>query len=194
MDNRIISQIKRGLKITGDYLISLIIFGIFSSIVFSLAQNNLETGIFIFSIVIFLVMFSMIYTSMSDTAFREKRPQYKINPSPYKGFLYGIIGASPILILQLLYYIIQVDEILLTLKRRVLQALTGPLYWLASLISQEIWAYHVVLVIIPLIAGLGYLAGYHEFYITRKLKIFEKLKKKKEKPMKNAKQPGSIRR
>lgn len=182
MDNKISSQIKRSLKVTADYFISLVIFGIFSSLVFSLAKDNLETGLFIFSIVIFLIMFSMIYTNMSDIAFREKRPQYNINPPPYKGFLYGLIGIIPVFLLQLLYYVIQVGEDLIILKKRLLQALTGPLYWLASLLSPDIWIYHAVLLVIPVIAGLGYMAGHYDFYIMRKLKIFDKLKKKAKKP------------
>ena len=56
----------------------------------------------------------------------------------------------------------------------------SPLYWLASIISHDEWAYHVVLLVIPIIAGLGYLSGYHEFYIIKKLKIFDKLRKKQE--------------
>ncbi len=178
MDNKVSSQIRRGLKITTDYSITLVIFVIFLSIVFNVAKNNLETGVFIFSILIFLILFSMLYTNMSDVAFKEKRPQYGLNPSPYKGFLYGLIGMLPILVLQLLNYVIPYEEKLLTLQRRILQGLTGPLYWLASLISEEPWAYHLVLLVIPMIAGLGYLAGHHEFFITRKLKIFNKKKTK----------------
>ncbi len=176
MDNKVSSQIRRGLKITTDYSITLVIFVIFLSIVFNVAKNNLETGVFIFSILIFLILFSMLYTNMSDVAFKEKRPQYGLNPSPYKGFLYGLIGMLPILVLQLLNYVIPYGEKLLTLQRRILQGLTGPLYWLASLISEETWAYHLVLLVIPIIAGLGYLAGHHEFFIMRKLKIFNKKK------------------
>ena len=37
-----------------------------------------------------------------------------------------------------------------------------------------------MLLVIPIIAGLGYLSGYHEFYIIKKLKIFDKLRKKQE--------------
>lgn len=177
MDNTIKSQIRRGLKIATDYSITLVVFAIFLSIVFNVAKNNLQTGVFIFSILIFLILFSMIYTNMSDVAVKEKRPQYGIHPSPYKGFLYGFIGMLPILVLQLTYYVIPYGEKLLTLQRRILQGITGPLYWLASLISEEAWAYHLVLLVIPVIAGLGYLAGHHEFYILRKLKIFNKKKK-----------------
>lgn len=180
MDNKISSQIKRGLKITTDYLITLAMFVIFLSIVLNIAKNNMEVGIFIFSILIFIILFSMIYNNMSDIAFREKRPQYGLNPSPYKGFLYGFIGTLPILVLQLLYYLINFGENFATLQRRLLQGVTGPLYWLASLISEETWAYHLVLLVIPVIAGLGYLAGHYEFYITRKLKIFDFLMKKKQ--------------
>lgn len=182
MDNKVSSQIKRALRITGDYFITLILFGVFSSIVFSIANDNIERGIYVFSIIIFLILFAMIYTNMSDIAFKEKRPQYNINPPPYKGFLYGIIGTVPIFVFQLLYYladaVLYIPEELFTLKRRVLQAFTGPLYWLAKIISNEIWAYHAVLLVIPVIAGLGYLAGYYEFYIMKKLKVFNKIKNK----------------
>lgn len=181
MDNSVWSQIKRGLKITGDYLTVLLIFGVFSSIALSIFKNDLEKGIFIFSIIMFLLMFLMMYSNMRDMAFREKRPQYNINPPPYKGFLYGTIGVLPILLVQLLYYIISVPEGYLTIKRRVLQALAGPLYWIAKLISNEVWAYHLVLLIIPVIAGLGYMAGFHDFYIMRKIKILNKLNKKTKK-------------
>lgn len=181
MDNKISSQIKRGLKIFADYIVALIIFGVFSSVVVSLFKENLETGITVFSVVIFLIMMPVIYTDMRDIAFKEKRPQYNINPPPYKGFLYGVIGTLPILVIQLVYYLVSVPEDFLTLKRRVLQAFTAPLYWLARLISHDEWAYHVVLLVIPLIAGLGYLAGFYNFYIMKKLKIFEKLKKKDQK-------------
>jgi len=183
MDNKVSSQIKRALRVTGDYFISLILFGVFSSIVFSIAKENIERGIYIFSIIIFLILFSMVYTNMSSIAFKEKRPQYNINPSPYKGFFYGLVGTIPIFLIQLLYYLVDlvvfIPEDLLTLKRRVLQAFTGPFYWLAKMISNETWAYHAVLLIIPVIAGLGYLAGHYEFYIMKKLKIFNKLKSKK---------------
>jgi len=189
MDNKVGSQIKRALRVTGDYIISLVLFGVFSSIVLSIAKENIERGIYIFSIIIFLLMFSMIYSNMSNIAFKEKRPQYNINPSPYKGFFYGIIGTVPIFIIQLLYYladiVIYIPKEFLTIKRRVLQAFTGPLYWLAKLISHEIWAYHVVLIVIPLIAGLGYLAGHYEFYIMKKLKIFNKFKNKDKNKRKN---------
>lgn len=167
---------------TGDYFVTLIVFGIFSSVIFSLAKDNLEKGITIFSIIMFLILFSMIYSNMNDVAFKEKRPQYKINPSPYKGFFYGFLAVLPIFVVQLLYYVVRLDENLLIFKRRVLQVLTAPLYWLASLISGDVWAYHLVLLVIPVIAGLGYLAGYHEFYITSKMKIFNKLKQQLKKP------------
>ena len=180
MDNKVWSQIKRGLRITGDYIVALIIFGIFSSIVFSFFKENLETGITIFSVIIFLLMFSMMYTSMSDTASREKRPQYNINPPPYKGFLYGAIGTLPILLVQLIYYLVSVPEEFLTMKRRVLQAFTAPLYWLAKLISHDEWAYHAVLLVIPVIAGLGYMAGFYDFFIMKKLGLFNKKKNNKD--------------
>lgn len=180
MDNRLWSQIKRALKITGDYFLVLVIFGIFSSVVFSFFKENLETGITIFSVLIFLLMSAMIYTDMSDMAFREKRPQYNINPSPFKGFMYGVIGTVPVFLVQLVYYIVNVADDFLLFKRRVLQAFTAPLYWLAKLISHDEWAYHVVLLVIPVIAGLGYMAGYYGFYVTKKLKIFEKLRIKQD--------------
>ena len=89
------------------------------------------------------------------------------------------IGMLPVLILQLVNISFLYGDRLFTFERRVLQGLTSPLYWLASLISDQSWVYHLVLLVIPIIAGLGYLAGHYEFYIMRRLKIFNKFNKAK---------------
>ena len=57
MDNKVGSQIKRALRVTGDYFVSLIIFAVFSSIVFGIAKENIEKGFMYFQSLFFLLCF-----------------------------------------------------------------------------------------------------------------------------------------
>ena len=98
MDNKLSSQIKRGLKITTNYLLAVIVFGVFLMPILTLFENSNETAVFVYSIIIFLLMTPTIYIEMSRLAFKEKRPQYNINPSPFKGVYYGFIGVIPLIL------------------------------------------------------------------------------------------------
>ena len=94
---------------------------------------------------------------MKDIAIKEKRPQYNINPSPYKGVLYGLAGILPILIPILVYPFLQISELI---KLRFLQGYTAPLYWFTRLFGDAYWSFIMALFILPFIALLGYLSGH----------------------------------
>lgn len=185
MDNRVISQIKRGLRVTTGYLTALIIFAVFSMTVISFAKNDVSAGMIWLSVITFLLMFFSVYTEMRDTAFKEKRPQYDINPPPFKGLLYGIIGIAPLVIVEIVLMLIKVPEDLLVLKRRVWQGFASPLYWIARLFGNTPVCYILAFIVVIIIAGLGYYAGYKGVYpaaaIRRKLGLNKKVKKAEKK-------------
>ncbi len=118
----------------------------------------------------FLILFYGVYNEMRSLGVKESRPQYNINPSKFKGLLYGTIGVIPILIIQLIALAIRIDEPFEILKRRIFQLVSGPLYWLARLLGNEIYHYFASLVTIIVMAFLGYFAGYNKFYLTTWLK------------------------
>lgn len=188
MDNRLISQIKRALKITLDYVITLILFMVFFVPVISLAKDNLAGYMPYLSFVLFLVLFFTGYIDMRMMAFKEKRPQYNINPSPFKGFYYGGIAIIPIAVIQIMLMLMNVPEGFSVLKRRLLQGFSGPLYWFAKLLGDNHFYYVVSLVLVVIIAGIGYYAGHKEFlfteFVKRKLGIKKKVRKQIKRPIK----------
>ncbi|NLU52490.1 MAG: hypothetical protein GXX10_06470 [Clostridiaceae bacterium] len=166
MDNSLVSQIKRGLKVTVNYFIALLIFGVFLMPLLSFVKDNANTFVFCYSLVMFLVMFYLIYVEMRVMAFKEKRPQYNINPSPFKGLLYGFIGIIPLIVIELVLIFVSFPEDLLTLKKRLYQGFAGPLYWFSSLIGNEPVHYVISFVLLVVIAFLGYYAGHKDFLLV----------------------------
>ncbi len=181
MDNRLISQIKRGLKVTTGYLMILIVFTVFSMPLLGLSGDNTPKVMPYVSFILFLLLFCSVYIEMRNIAFKEKRPQYNINPSPFKGLLYGFLGIIPLVIIQGILIMIQVPEDYTVLLRRVYQGLSGPLYWFARLLGNAPIHYMISFILVVFMAALGYYAGHKEFYlvafIRNKLGIKKKVKK-----------------
>ncbi|NMA67693.1 MAG: hypothetical protein GX957_15930 [Clostridiaceae bacterium] len=187
MDNKFTSQIKRGLKVTSSYLLSLVLFGVFLMPLISIFKENNESAIFTYSIIIFLLMFSSIYIEMSKIAFKEKRPQYNINPPPFKGLLYGFIGIIPLVLVEVIIFMIKFPEDLLTLHKRIYQGFAGPLYWFAKVIGNEPVHYLVSFILVVIIAGLGYFAGHKNFYLIPFLREKLGINKRSKKANRNKK-------
>jgi len=166
MDNKISSVIKRSLKVTAGYITAFILVCALSASVFGLARENTPQAMPWLSFFTFLILSSSVYTEMRRLGMMESRPQYNLNPSKFKGLLYGTIGAIPILAVQLIVHLIRVSEPFVVLKRRIFQLVSGPLYWLAKLLGNEIWHYFLSVFSIVIIAFLGYFAGHKKFYIT----------------------------
>ena len=72
MDNKILSQIKRSLKVFADYVLALILFFLFTMPVISGVKDNPRNAITYLSIVIFIILFYNIYVDMRNIAFRKK--------------------------------------------------------------------------------------------------------------------------
>lgn len=170
MDNKFSSIVKRSLKVTASYITAFILICVFSASVFGLARENTPKAMPWLSFFTFLILFYGVYNEMRSLGVKESRPQYNINPSKFKGLLYGTIGVIPILIIQLIALAIRIDEPFEILKRRIFQLVSGPLYWLARLLGNEIYHYFASLVTIIVMAFLGYFAGYNKFSLTTWLK------------------------
>lgn len=167
MDNRLISRLLRGLKVTGNYITALILFVVFTMPIITITgDSSLQNAMTAFSFLVFLFLFYIVYVDMRVMAFKEKRPQYNINPPPYKGIFYGIIGIVPLVLFQSVLLALELHEDLQVLKRKLYQGFAGPLYWLSRLLGDAPVHYLISFAVLIVIAGLGYYAGFKEFYLV----------------------------
>jgi len=171
MENNFKTFIKHALKTTTDYIAVLFIFVIFSYPIISISGENPKTPVFWTSIILFIIAFYLVYKDMQEIAIREKRPQYEINPTPVRGMFMGLAALVPIWFVQIVIVSIPLPDFLV-LQHRALQAVSVPVYWLASLLGGSKLMYFIVLLILAGIAALGYYSGLQEFYILKKFYKF----------------------
>jgi amino acid transporter len=173
--------IKSSFKVLVNYGISLIVFGVFLYVFLSITKDNFSDWLPVYSLFIFLLMFLIVYFDMKKLAEKEKRPQYDLNPYPLKGFLYGLLGFSPIILIEIVFLLIKFsDPVMDRIKELGVKTLLGPVYFVIRFAGGGVPGYFLASVLVPVIAMLGYLAGYYGFE-TKKLGI-GKAKLEQEKP------------
>jgi len=165
------NYIKGGLKVLTGYCITLLIFGVFLSIFLSMAGDNSFKWLPVYSFVIFILMSFMMYSDMHTLAVKEKRPQYNLKPYPFKGFILGLIGFSPFILLELVYPLIRLEgELPNRIKHLALNTLLGPLYGFIKLGGSTPVAYAIAALIVPILAMLGYMSGFYGFELSKHFK------------------------
>ena len=165
------SYIKNGLKVLFGYCISLLVFGIFIYVFLSLAKDNTNVLLPFYSLLFFLMAFAIVYTDMKKLAEKEKKPQYDLHPYPLKGLIYGLIGFAPVMLLEIIsVFIVFGDQVADRVKHLAVNTLMGPLYFIIRAVGEHPIGYILASLAVPLIALLGYLAGYYGFNISKHLK------------------------
>ena len=168
--------IKNSLIVTKSYIGAMTVYLVFMFSVFIISRGNVESYLPIYSGIIFILLFSIIYSKMSKIAEIENNPSYNFNPSIFRGIIYGIIGIVPLIIILNILYLIPVASVFETFKLRIIQVYIGPLYWIASLSSHNIITYCLAFLVVPIISMLGYLAGNKKVYLFKN--IWEYIKEK----------------
>lgn len=160
--------IKTGGKILYNYSMSLIVFVIFMYPFIALTKDKFYTWLPLYSIIIFILAFYIIYEDMKVLAFKEKRPQYDLNPYPMKGLLYGLFAIIPIVVvagvLSLLHFESSIVERIIHVA---INTLLGPVYFIIGWMKESFIGYAIAILMIPIIAMLGYLAGHYEIDVFK---------------------------
>lgn len=161
--------IKSALTTLKDYIIVDVIFVAFLAIIFGIGKDNLILWIQIYSLALFLLMLlPILYSDNHKLAVKEKKPQYNLNPYPLKGFVYGLISMIPFAVIGVLYPILTFSEPLFErIKHLFFNCLLGPVYWIVKLGNESTIAYILALAVIPVIAGISYLAGNLGIYLNK---------------------------
>jgi len=161
------NYIKDSLKVFFDYGIAVLIFVFFVYTFFKY--------LVVYSLVIFLLMSAILYSDMHKLATKEKRPQYNLKPYPLKGLVIGILGFSPFIVVELLYpFIVFNSEVANRIKHLALNTLLSPMYTVLKLGHEYPQSYAIASMVVPIIAALGYAAGFYGFELSVYMKKFKK--------------------
>jgi len=153
--------VRNSAKVLFNYVLSLIVFAIFAYIFMSLAGSSFNSLLPFYCFVVFLFVFFLVYSDMKKLAEKEKKPQYELNPYPLKGLVYGALGFLPIAVLELIsVFIVFEDKMVDHLKHVAVNVLMGPLYFIIRILGEKPLGYILASLVIPLLAMLGYMAGY----------------------------------
>jgi len=162
--------LKSSLKVLGDYFVSLIIFVIFLYTFFVITKDNYSKWIPLYSGINFILMASIMYTDMKNLGKKEKRPQYNLSPHPLKGFVLGIIGFLPVIILEIVYTFLNFNnEVNNRIAELALKVILGPVYIFVRLVGGTTAGYILASLAVPVVTALGYMAGYYGFEFRKKI-------------------------
>lgn len=173
--------IKGGAKLLYDYAAILIVFIVFLYPFIGITGDSFVTWVPLYSILLFVLLFLLIYNDMKKLATKEVKPQYELNPYPLKGLLYGLLSIIPISIITfVLSQLSFEDQIVDRLRELAIDGLLGPVYFIVAWMNKSIFSYILAILVIPVLAMLGYLAGYYGINIMSK--VFKKKNIVQEKP------------
>lgn len=172
------SVFKQGRKVTFDYLIFFIIYVVFIPLLISLAKDNFSKWTPVYSIVICLMMTLVIWSDVYEFAVKEKKPMYKLDPSPHKGLFIGLLGFAPYLILGLIAFVFTetfAEQLKFTPEMIdiVNTAFFAPVYFLIALTGKSALSFVLASGFVPVVCYTAYLLGHKGItkkQITNKIK------------------------
>lgn len=165
--------IKCGARVLYDYTIALIVFVVFLYPFIGLTGDKLYIWLPLYSFILFLLAFYLIYVEMKGQGIKEKKPQNNMNPYPLKGAMYGLFGIIPLSFAAVVISAIPItDSTLSNIRHLAVNTILGPLYFFFRWLDETLPGYIAAILLIPVISALGYLAGYFGFHL--KNKIFKK--------------------
>ena len=171
------NYIRNSARILYSYALTLILFIVFVYIFITMTGNNFGKLLPLYSLIVFIFSFFIIFSETKRLGLKEKKLLNGLNPYPIKGLVYGIIGFMPVAVLEVVSVFISFGtEFEDHLKHVAVNAIMGPLFFAIKLFDEKPLGYVIASLIIPVVAMLGYMAGYYGFDI----KIFKKADKKPE--------------
>ncbi|HHW47562.1 MAG TPA: hypothetical protein GXX14_02965 [Clostridiaceae bacterium] len=160
--------IKSGFRVFIDYIISLVVFVVFLYMFLAITKDNYSKWIPLYSFLNFLLLYAMLYSDLKKLAVKEKRPQYNLNPYPMKGLIIGLIGFLPLIVIQLIYPLILLnDPVANRIKELALKTLMGPVYFVVRLAGGTTIGYVAASLVVPIVSMFAYMAGFYGFQFRK---------------------------
>jgi hypothetical protein len=163
--------VKGGLKVLGNYGAALLIYIILLYTFIAITGENFNKWLPLYSLIMFFLTASMIYADLWHLAVKEKRPQYGLKSYPLKGLIFGLIGFSPFIIIQIIAYSLNFEEpVFNNIKWAIVDnLLLGPLFVFISIFKKAVIGYIITLLIIPILSMIAYMAGYYGLELRKTL-------------------------
>ncbi len=163
--------IKNGARILFNYSVTLVFFFIFLYPFMSISGDKFNSWLPAYCILGFLFISYLTYTDMKELAKKEKKPQYELDPRPWKGLVIGLIGFLPVMLAVLVLSLLSFDsEFAERVRHLAINGLLGPVYFAARFTKESLIGYIIAVLLIPAVAAGGYLMGYFGIDIMKKLK------------------------
>ncbi|MFA6308748.1 MAG: hypothetical protein WC677_03255 [Clostridia bacterium] len=145
-------------KVVGVYII------FFAAIFKSFQEKNIIFAIY--SAIMLVILVLIIYSDNKRLAIKEKKSHSTVPCYPLKGLVLGFIGFSPVILLELIYPFITLNnQGLNDIKQLVLNTFMAPLYPIYKSLNEMPVGYFLASLVVPAIAMIGYLAGYYGFRV-----------------------------
>lgn len=162
--------IKHGARILYNYSMTLIVFLMFIYPFMAITGDKFGSLLPFYCLAMFAFVAFLTYSDMKDLAIKEKKPQYELEPMPWKGLIMGLIGMLPVVLVVTVLSLIHLEtEFAERIKHVAINGLLGPMYFVIRLSNESIIGYIAAILLLPAISGLGYLMGYHGIYIMKKV-------------------------
>ncbi|MDD4493835.1 MAG: hypothetical protein PHV32_05735 [Eubacteriales bacterium] len=166
--------VSKSLKATVDYLIVLAFYFIALIPFLMIFKDNANNWIWLYSLLLFILLFRMLFHDYHKIGAFEKRTEDKFHPYLFKGFLLGVTGMIPIVLLGAINLFINIEDqtVSYIVDYAFKKVLFGPLYFIPELLTElgrdSYVTYLLSTLVVPIITFTAYTFGYHDLYLFPK--------------------------
>ena len=161
--------IKYGAKILSNYSVTVLFFLIFMYPFMSIAGDYFDTLLPYYCFLFFVFIAFLTYAEMKELAIKELKPEYELDPKPWKGIVIGLIAITPVVIVVSILTSMNLEnEVYERIKHLAINGILGPMYFFIRWFRESVIGYIMALLLLPAISTLGYLAGYYGIDIIGK--------------------------
>ncbi|WP_094548365.1 hypothetical protein [Petroclostridium xylanilyticum] len=160
--------IRVSIKLLWSHVLFVILTLVFMPVFGWLIQK--ENGLLIFSCIISVLYFLLIYSDVWQVAHKDSKPYSTTKPYVLKGALFGLLASIITIILAVLFFIARSGSLNFDIINPIYRVWMSMFLGFFETYGQTFpWVFALVVLVLPLASFLGYLAGMYNFSIQEKI-------------------------